>query len=118
MAGSITLLNQPLIEERAQQCGERIGLVHACTPPSICKQCAPKVRKRSPASWRFKAGSPQYVDEQPRDRLGRVACSVLVMPEQARLRTPRRSSAPPRFQVFAKCCCDAFGQRQDPGLEE
>src|SRR5260370_31871832 len=40
------------------------------------------------------------------------------MPEQARLRTLRRFSAPPRFQVFAKCCCDAFGQRQDPGLEE
>src|SRR5260370_37820462 len=40
------------------------------------------------------------------------------MPEQARLRTLRRSSAPPRLQVFAKCCCDAFGQRQDPRLEE
>src|ERR1700752_5226652 len=34
MAESITLLNQPLIEERAQQCGERIGLV-SCLHPSL-----------------------------------------------------------------------------------
>src|SRR5216684_451206 len=70
------------------------------------------------ASWRLKAGSPQYVDEQPSDTLGGVAHSVLVMPEQARLRILRRPSPPPRFQVFTKRCDDACGQRQDPGLEE
>src|SRR5260370_11501875 len=70
------------------------------------------------ASRRLKAGSPQYVDEQPHDRLGRVTRSVLVMPEQARLRILRRSTPPPRFQVFTNCCDDACRQRQNPGLEE
>src|SRR6266481_2439743 len=37
------------------------------------------------------------VDEQPSDTLGGVAHSVLVMPEQARLRILRRPSPPPRF---------------------
>ncbi len=40
------------------------------------------------------------------------------MPEQTRRRILRRSSPPPRFQVFTKCCDDACGQRQNSGLEE
>src|SRR5271156_6391542 len=52
MARSIALFNQPFIEKRAQQRGKRIGLLHGCAPPATCKECAPKRRKRSPASWR------------------------------------------------------------------
>jgi hypothetical protein len=38
MARSIALFHQPLKEERAQQCGQRIGLLHGCTSPATRKQ--------------------------------------------------------------------------------